>query len=88
MSFHIYIDPLPEWMDRAECVGLDVDLFFPPRGGNVGAAKKICFQCSVRHECLEHAIANGEQWGVRGGTSERERRVIVRRRRINGIGAA
>jgi WhiB family redox-sensing transcriptional regulator len=88
VTFHVYIDPQPEWMNHAECAGLDVDLFFPPRGGNVGAAKKVCFQCPVREECLEHAMVNGEKWGVRGGMSEQERRRLRHSRRINGIGAA
>jgi WhiB family redox-sensing transcriptional regulator len=35
----------------------------------------------VRHACLEHALANRERVGVWGGTTERERRRIVRQRR-------
>jgi hypothetical protein len=35
--------------------------------------KAVCFSCSVRTECLAYAISNYE-FGVWGGTSERERK--------------
>jgi WhiB family redox-sensing transcriptional regulator len=35
----------------------------------------------VRVECLEYALANHIDQGAWGGTSERERRRILRRRR-------
>jgi WhiB family redox-sensing transcriptional regulator len=35
----------------------------------------------VRVSCLEHALASREKEGVWGGTTERERRRIVRQRR-------
>jgi WhiB family redox-sensing transcriptional regulator len=37
--------------------------------------------CPVRVECLEYAIANSEDYGVWGGTTEKER-VKIRRSRI------
>ena len=44
-------------------------------------AKAICADCPVRQACLEHALAHREREGVWGGTTERERRRIVRQRR-------
>ncbi len=44
------------------------------------AAKAVCAPCPVRLECLDHAIAEGERFGVWGGLSVRERWVEVRRR--------
>ncbi|MFP5577158.1 MAG: WhiB family transcriptional regulator [Acidimicrobiia bacterium] len=63
------------------CRGADPDVFFPDRGESLEPAKRICGECVVRDECLEHALRNGERFGVWGGTSERERRRLRRVRR-------
>ncbi|MCO8127862.1 WhiB family transcriptional regulator [Acidimicrobiia bacterium EGI L10123] len=68
-------------MALGACRGADPDLFFPDRGESLEPAKRICSECVVRDECLEHALASGERFGVWGGTSERERRRIRRSRR-------
>jgi WhiB family transcriptional regulator, redox-sensing transcriptional regulator len=70
------------FMTVGACRGTDPDVFFPDRGESLEPAKRICGECVVRDECLEHALANGERFGVWGGTSERERRRIRRTRRI------
>ena len=44
-------------------------------------AKSVCAVCPVRQACLEHALAHREREGIWGGTTERERRRIVRQRR-------
>lgn len=43
-----------------------------------------CRACTVRVECLNYALDNGEKFGVWGGTSERERRKLrkIRRREL------
>lgn len=71
----------PAWMDHAECTNVDPALFFPERGEDVSQAKAVCRECPVRTECLEHAMANHETFGVWGGTSERERLRMRRLRR-------
>lgn len=71
----------PAFMDLGSCRGMDPDLFFPDRGESLAPAQAICAECIVADECLEFALANGERFGVWGGTSERERRRIRRRRR-------
>ena len=45
-------------------------------------AAGICRDCPVKTACLEYALANHIDHGVWGGTSERERRRIARRRRV------
>jgi WhiB family redox-sensing transcriptional regulator len=78
------------WQSRANCMGVDPDLFFPERGSSTREAKEVCRGCVVRVDCLEFAIANGEKFGIWGGMSERERR-RVRRSRVQqsrGISAA
>ncbi|MDE0803430.1 MAG: WhiB family transcriptional regulator [Acidimicrobiales bacterium] len=69
-------------MDLGSCRGVDPDVFFPDRGESLAPAQAICAECIVSDECLEYALANGERFGVWGGTSERERRRIRRARRI------
>ena len=46
-------------------------------------AQKICAECPVSAACLEYALANHIDHGVWGGCSERERRRILRRRRVS-----
>ena len=71
------------WRKRAACRGLDAEIFFPGTDDEADAAeaKAICAICPVRQACLEHALASREREGVWGGTTERERRRIVRQRR-------
>jgi len=69
------------FMAFGACRGTDPDVFFPDRGESLEPAKQVCAGCVVRDECLEHALRNGERFGVWGGTSERERRRIRRQRR-------
>ena len=71
------------WRKQAACRGLDVEAFYPMSEDEADAAeaKAICTECPVRQACLEHALAHREREGVWGGTTERERRRIVRQRR-------
>lgn len=68
------------WQSRANCLGVDPDLFFPERGSSTREAKEVCRGCVVREDCLDYAIANGEKFGIWGGMSERERRRVRRAR--------
>ena len=68
------------WQDKANCLGVDPDLFFPERGASTREAKEVCRGCVVRMECLEYALVNGEKFGIWGGMSERERRRLRRQR--------
>ena len=73
-----------EWMLQARCRSLAPSEFFPSDGVGVDKARKICDQCPVRPECLEYALTYRIDHGVWGGASERERRRILRRRRVDG----
>jgi len=68
------------WQRRANCMGVDPELFFPERGASTREAKEVCRGCVVREDCLEFAIANSEKFGIWGGMSERERRRVRRAR--------
>ncbi|MGH9022734.1 MAG: WhiB family transcriptional regulator [Acidimicrobiia bacterium] len=72
----------PRWQERANCLGVDPELFFPERGASTREAKSVCAGCAVRVECLEFALRNHEKFGIWGGLSERERRRIRRRRAL------
>ncbi len=69
------------WRELGACRGLDPEVFFPETDEDAEVAKDVCALCDVRVACLEHALASREKVGVWGGTTERERRRIVRLRR-------
>jgi WhiB family transcriptional regulator, redox-sensing transcriptional regulator len=71
-----------EWMGRGNCANESPSLFFPSDGVGVEIARKICASCPVKDPCLEYALVNRIDHGVWGGCSERERRRILRRRRL------
>jgi WhiB family redox-sensing transcriptional regulator len=70
-----------DWRDRAACLGLDPQIFYPTTDEEADAARAICATCDVRDECLEHALGRREKDGVWGGATERDRRRIIRQRR-------
>lgn len=68
-----------EWHAHAACQGLDLEKFFPEERGQSGkAAKKVCEMCVVRPQCLEHALNTPGTHGIWGGTTERERRNMLK----------
>ncbi len=69
------------WRELGACRGLDPEVFFPETDEEADIAKNICATCDVRVACLEHALSSREKVGVWGGTTERERRRIIRQRR-------
>ena len=72
----------PAWMLRASCREAAPGAFFPSDGVGVERARRVCAECAVRAECLEYALEFRIDHGVWGGCSERERRRILRRRRL------
>lgn len=71
-----------DWMRRGRCRDMDPAIFFPNDGVGVQVAQKICAECPVQGECLEYALVNRVDHGVWGGASERERRRLLRKRRM------
>jgi WhiB family transcriptional regulator, redox-sensing transcriptional regulator len=72
----------PAWMAAGRCRDLPPTTFFPSDGVGVDRARKICATCSAQAPCLEYALEHRIDHGVWGGTSERERRRMLRRRRL------
>jgi WhiB family transcriptional regulator, redox-sensing transcriptional regulator len=73
-------EPTP-FVEDAACREADAELFFSQDETLQQEALSLCAACPVRQECLEHALVNGEQYGIWGGTREGERRRLARERR-------
>jgi WhiB family redox-sensing transcriptional regulator len=72
--------PLTFDVNRANCRGLDPELFHPGRGTAakahiIRAALAVCADCEVREPCRDYAIANRVS-GIWGGTTGKERQTI------------
>ena len=76
-----------EWVTFRRCNGIDPNVFFPNDGAGVIVAQKVCADCPVADACREYALANNITHGVWGGTSERQRRRILRDRRRSSTSA-
>jgi WhiB family redox-sensing transcriptional regulator len=55
------------------------DALFPD-AADQKRARLLCTGCPVRLECLSEALDNRIEWGVWGGMTERERRLLLRQR--------
>jgi WhiB family transcriptional regulator, redox-sensing transcriptional regulator len=80
------------WRRAAACLSVDPELFFPVSSSGrsleqVERAKAVCRTCIVRRQCLQYAIAAGEE-GVWGGMTEEERIRVARRTRAWAAPAA
>lgn len=85
--------PIPEWHEWALCGGMDFATFFGAvnderptmKRSEISAARRICSACPVKRECLQWALGTGEDFGVWGGTSGRQR---ARMRAVMKAGAS
>jgi WhiB family transcriptional regulator, redox-sensing transcriptional regulator len=77
-----------EWQTRAACGEGDLEIFYSGEADDTRAAIAVCRSCPVRRACFEAAVARGEHFGVWGGTTERERRRIIRARNAQDSSAA
>lgn len=71
----------PEIAIKAACRGVDPDIFYPEQGESTKLARAICQLCKIKEECLEFALQNQELFGIWGGKSVRERKVILKARK-------
>ncbi len=70
-----------DWRVHAACRGADPEIWFPVKSAASESeqAARICRGCPVRAQCLHHALAFCEQYGVWGGLNERELRALRKR---------
>ena len=77
-----------KWMAIGNCANENPDIFFPSDGAGVEVAKRVCEGCPSQRSCLEYALRNRIDHGVWGGCSERQRRRMLRARRLEAAAAA
>lgn len=73
------VDERP-WVRFAACRDADPDTFFPSSDAEAAEALRICRGCPVQEECLDWALEFRIGYGVWGGTTERDRRRLRRRK--------
>ena len=68
-----------DWRADAVCLEIDAELLFST-AEDQRLAKQVCRRCPAIQECLVEALDNRIEFGVWGGMTERERRVLLRKR--------
>lgn len=75
------------WQDFAVCQGMDPGMFYAAElsgsDTDYDPARAVCASCPVQTDCLEHALARPEKFGMWGGVSAEGRRKIRRNRQRN-----
>lgn len=66
-----------DWVEYALCAEDEPDSLFV-QGAAQRQVRMRCMECPVRLECLADALQSQMSYGVWGGLTERERRVILR----------
>lgn len=68
-----------EWMQRAACLDIDPEIFYPEKGNHLAAtqARKVCRGCPVQSDCLTHALERGERFGIWGGKTAKQRATMA-----------
>ncbi len=82
-----------DWRKDATCRDLNPELFFPigvtgQAVDQIEIAKSHCVTCPSKDFCLEFAVTTNQEYGVWGGTTEDERRVLRRQWRAANRRAA
>lgn len=81
------LEEIYEWQYAGACRDVDPETFFSPdaergprRTAREAEAKALCSGCPVVQECLRHALAVREPYGVWGGLNTNEREALYVRR--------
>jgi WhiB family redox-sensing transcriptional regulator len=75
---------MDNWRASANCQGIPTEDFFPFNDStyrNRNLLVRVCAGCSVKEECLEEALSVPETLGWWAGTTEKDRRLLKRRRK-------
>jgi WhiB family redox-sensing transcriptional regulator len=67
-----------DWTTQANCRGTEDAMF--AEGIGQKQARQLCVGCPVKARCLAEALDNRIEWGVWGGMTERERRILLKKR--------
>ena len=77
--FRIPADEVPAaWVSKARCRSMNPDELFV-RGAAQREAAVICRHCPVIVECATEALDNRVEFGVWGGLTERQRRLLLKK---------
>ncbi len=80
------------WVEQAACQHHHPDLWFPPPGirhhrrgqpnhhPDMPCPICVCAACPVITDCLRHALAHDERFGIWGGHTEHQRVALLRQR--------
>ncbi len=66
------------WAVFSACREADPGIFFASTRDDERAALVVCSSCTVKDQCLDFALETRERFGVWGGTTERERKKLLR----------
>jgi WhiB family redox-sensing transcriptional regulator len=80
------------WQEQSNCRNVDSELFFldnnvrgKEKREKENAAKKVCRGCPVIEQCLNHALAIPEFFGVWGGMSADQRNFMLRKKGLRVV---
>ena len=81
------VDNESRWMENAKCKGRTDIHWFPERseGHLVAGVKRFCSDCPVRKRCLRWALDNNIPYGVWGGKSSTDRKMLLPNYKRTGI---
>jgi len=67
------------WIKDSLCIEYPDVEFFPDETykEDVKKAKSICSRCLVKSECLDYAYTTNQPWGIWGGFTMKEVRIIA-----------
>lgn len=64
-----------EWKDQGRCKGKS-KFFYSDLRSDHEKAKRICRECEVQRKCLAYALVNDEDYGIWGGSTATDRKLI------------
>lgn len=72
-----YINRVEKWAHHAACKDVqDPDIFYRNSKQNIEKAKEFCDRCSVRRQCLDQGMEEGD--GIWGGQTTKQRKQLRR----------
>lgn len=81
----VLMDAMEQAGDYVPCMNYP-DLFFMELKGpdaihNQRMAKDLCADCPIRLQCLDYAMKQNEEYGIWGGLSPHERKLLRKKKR-------
>lgn len=67
-----------DWRLLASCRGAPPSMFFFEDTSPNHDARRMCYTCPVRLDCLEYAVENEKDWGIWAGVTARVRLTLRR----------